>query len=566
MGAVEQAVIPRTSANSRRDRAWTAAALVYAVAALALCYAAEPLDHGYTRYATVAFEMLHGGDWVAPRLDGRLYVDKPPLSMWAIAAAMALSNSTASFTQHAPNLVALLLSVLFLKRLGARIFGRGDAGWIAAGIYLSALLPYAMLRDKRIDPLFTALLIGAFDFLHAALASRPGVRERIGPWLGAGALLAAATLTKGPLAIAFFVAIAVATAAWTRRLRTLASWGALAGAALCLAIIALWPLAMWHDGGLAAWMQRLAERDLVSRFAGPLHYVWNLPLRLAPWALLLPALAIALRPLLRAETGAALRFPVTWFGVVFVLLHVTSAKHNRYLLPALPAAALLFVALWITPATGATAQLPAQARRLRDGALAIVFGLGALAGIALPIVPVWLPEARALWPALAIGGALAAIGAGVAWRRMRAGADAVAVLARALVVVLVLEASFDLLRSARHLANGDLPAAQIALAEVRAGKPTLMWQLRGDSRNALLLATRAALVQGNDADDARRFADSHAAGFVVARPRDFEALRAEPGLVVGAPTPLRLAKKDLVVATLRSAPADAAAPATAPQP
>lgn len=566
MGTVGQVAIGNAASNPRSDRAWIAAALLYAVAALALCYAAEPLDHGYTRYATVAFEMLHRGDWVAPRLDGRLYVDKPPLAMWAIAAAMALSNSTASFTQHAPNLVALLLSVLFLQRLGARIFGRRDAGWIAAGIYLSALLPYAMLRDKRIDPLFTALLIGALDFLHAALASRPGPGARFGRWLGAGALLAAATLTKGPLAIAFFIAIAVATAAWTRNLRTLASRDAFAGAALCLAIIALWPLAMWHDGGLAAWLHRLAERDLVSRFAGPLHYVWNLPLRLAPWALLLPALAVALRPLLRAETGAALRFPVTWFGVVFALLHVTSAKHTRYLLPALPAAALLFVALWIAPRTGAAAALPANVRRLRDGGIAFLLALGVVAGIAMPIVPVWLPEARTLWPALAIGGALAAIGAGVTLRRMRAGADAVAVLARALVVVLVLEASFDLFRAARHLANGDLPAAQIALTEVRAGKPTLMWQLRGDTRNAVLLATRASLVQGNSADDARRFAAASAEGFVVARPRDFDALRAEPGLIVGAPTPLRLAKKDLVVATLRAATADGAAAASAPQP
>jgi 4-amino-4-deoxy-L-arabinose transferase-like glycosyltransferase len=566
MGAVEQAVIPRTPSNPLRDRVWIAAALLYAVAALALCYAAEPLDHGYTRYATVAFEMLHSGDWVAPRLDGRLYVDKPPLAMWTIASAMALANSTASVTQHAPNLVALLLSVLFLQRLGVRIFGRRDAGWIAAGLYLSALLPYAMLRDKRIDPLFTALLIGALDFLHAALASRPGSRARLGRWLGAGALLAAATLTKGPLAIAFFVAIAVASAAWTRRLSALATRDALAAAALCLAIIALWPLAMWHDGGLAAWLHRLAERDLVSRFAGPLHYVWNLPLRLAPWALLLPALALALGPLLRTETGAALRFPVTWFGVVLALLHVTSAKHTRYLLPALPAAALLFVALWITPATGAAAALPAHVRRLRDGGLAVLLALALLAGIAMPIVPLWIPEARMLWPALAIGAALAATGAGVALRRMRAGADAVAVLARALVVVLVLEASFDLLRSARHLGNVDLPAAQIALAEVRAGKPTLMWQLRGDTRNAVLLATRASLVQGDTTEDARRFAATHAAGFVVARPRDFEALRAEPGLVVGKPTPLRLAKKDLVVATLRSAAPDAAVPAPAPQP
>jgi 4-amino-4-deoxy-L-arabinose transferase-like glycosyltransferase len=465
---------------------------------------------------------------------------------------MTLANSTASFTQQAPNIVALLLSVLFLQRLGARIFGRADAGWLAAGLYVSALLPFTLLRDKRIDPLFTAFLLGAFDFLHAALGSPQRSRARLGNWLGAALLLAAATLTKGPLALIFFVTTAIATAAWTRRLRELASRDVLAATTLYCGLVALWPLAMIHDGGFAAWSERLAERDLVSRFAGPLHYIVKLPLRLAPWALLLPAFALALRRLLRGEAGAALRFPVTWFGVVFVLLHVTSAKHSRYLLPAFPAALLLCVALWITPETGAAAALSPRARKLRDGALILVLALGALAGVAAPLVPLWVPDARNLWPALALGGALAATGAIAALRRMRAGADPIAVLVRAIVVILVIEAGVDLQRSARYLATDDLPAASIALADVASGTPTLLLQLHGDTRNAMLLTTRRPFVLGKSNEDARRFARANAAGIVVAQPEALAALRAEPDLAVGEATPLRLAGRQLALATIRA--------------
>ncbi len=562
MGAVGRSAFETLDSQPRRDLvtgAWVVLSLGFAVAAFALRIFAEPLDHGYTRYATIAFEMVRGGDWIAPHLDGRLYVDKPPLTMWLIAAAMALTNSTAGFTQHVPDVVALLLSVLFLRRLGARIFGRVDARWLAAGLYVSALLPFEMLREKRIDPLFTALLIGAFDCLHAALAARERSRARLWHWLGAAAWLAAATMTKGPLALVFFVAIALAAAASLRRLGTLAAKDVLAAAALYGALVALWPLAMVHDGGFDAWRAALAARDLVSRFAGPLHYIATLPLRLLPWSLLLPALAFVLRGLLRAESGAALRFPVTWFSVVFVLLHLSSAKHTRYLLPAIPAALVLCVALWIEPATGAAAALPPRARQLRDGALMLLLAFAALAGVALPLVPLWLPAARSLWPALALGAALAMIGCVGALRRLYAGSDSMSVIARTLVVILLLEAGFDLLRSAAFLANPDLPAARSTLTDVTAGRPALLWQLRGDTRNAMLLTTRRALELGTTLEDARRFARTNGDGVVVARPEALVALRAEPDLAIGEAKPLRLAKKDLVVATIgRAAPNDAA--------
>jgi 4-amino-4-deoxy-L-arabinose transferase-like glycosyltransferase len=569
--------IERPGSGSRRDvaaRTWLVASLGFAVAALALRLWVEPLDHGYTRYATIAFEMVRSGDWIAPHLDGRLYVDKPPLAIWLIALSMALANTTASFTQHAPNVAALLLSVLFLRRLGARLFGRTDAGWLAAGLYVSTQLPSALLRDKRIDPLFSAFLLGAFDFFHAALTAHAPSRARLGNWLGAGVFLAAATLTKGPLALVFFVAVALADAAWTGRLRALATRDVLAAAALWLALVALWPLAMLHDVGWAAWGQRFSERDLVTRFAGPLHYIANLPLRLAPWTLVLPALALALRPLLRGAGGAALRLPMSWFGVVFVLLHVTSAKHSRYLLPAFPAASLLCLALWIEPPAGVAAVLAPRVRNLRDAALRFLLGLGVLAGVVAPFVPIWVSAARSVWSGLALGGALAAIGSIGALRRLRSDANATAVLARAVVVILVVEAGFDLLRSGDFLANDDLAAANVALAEVAAGTPTLLLQLGGDEHNAMLLATRRHFASGDSSEDARRFASASPGSLIVTRPETLAALRAEADLSVGEPVSLRLAGTQLVLASLRPnaiaplpvAPSSAAPERIAPPP
>lgn len=528
------------------------AAIGFALAVLLLRFAAEPTDHGYTRYATIAYEMLRSGDWIAPHLDGRLYVDKPPIAIWLIALPMGLLNTTASLTHHAPDLVALALSVLFLRRLGARIFGRSDAGWLAAGLYVATLLPYALLREKRIDPLFAALLLGAFDYLHAALSLHAPSRARLVNWLAAAALLAAATITKGPLAFVFFAAIALAYAAFAGRLRDLATREVLLAALLYLVLVAAWPLAMVGDIGFDAWRARIGERKMVSRFAGPLHYVTQLPLRLAPWLLLLPALALSWRSLVRGATGAALRLPVAWFGVVFVLLHVTSAKHARYLLPAFPAIALLLLALWIEPGTGQPARLASRAQRWRDGGVAIALALAALVALAMPLVPLFEAETRSFWPMLLVAGALTLWVSISGLRLLRSGGDSIAVLARTVVAIVLVEAGFDLLRAADFLTDDGYARTRVVLAEV--GTPeTPLFTLNGGGnvRNALLLATGRSIADGRDANDARRFVQQSGGGLVVTQPEILEALRSEPGLTVGAATPVRVAGRTLVLAPLR---------------
>ena len=39
------------------------------------------------RYAQIALEMVHTGDWLVPRLHGEPYLDKPPLLYWLTAAS-----------------------------------------------------------------------------------------------------------------------------------------------------------------------------------------------------------------------------------------------------------------------------------------------------------------------------------------------------------------------------------------------------------------------------------------------------------------------------------------------
>ncbi|MCK7479077.1 MAG: hypothetical protein M0C28_18230 [Candidatus Moduliflexus flocculans] len=232
--------------------------------------------------------------------------------------------------------------------------------------------------------------------LHLAWTAAEGPAgrgARLRGRIAAGAWLAAATLTKGPLALAFFAASALGLAVWERRLRDLARPEVILGGVVCLALSAIWPVWLVQRLGLDETLAALRAVDLTTREGGPLHYLLNLPLQLLPWTIFVPALALHLRGTLSGPSRAAVRFLVAGLLGVFVLLHLSETKHSRYLLPAFPPLCLLLGTLWFEPSpTGEPARLPPpRIARWRDGAVQAalwVFLVAGVAGLAaLPFVP-----------------------------------------------------------------------------------------------------------------------------------------------------------------------------------
>jgi 4-amino-4-deoxy-L-arabinose transferase-like glycosyltransferase len=245
---------------------------------------AEPFDHGYTRYASIAAEMIRSGDWIVQRHDGQLYLDKPPLQMWLIAVAMRLGGS-AGVGPARPERDRLA------GRAGLHVLVRAALVRRAARRSLRALLPgrgfVFLVREKRIDPLFSGCLTGSFYFAYRFLVDADSRRALV-PALATSVLLLA-TLTKGPLALLFFTLVAGSFAAWTGRLRRLASLESLAAGALLLGLVAVWPIGVVRELGLAQALAALRATELTTRTGGPLYYLKELPLRFLPWSLLLPA-------------------------------------------------------------------------------------------------------------------------------------------------------------------------------------------------------------------------------------------------------------------------------------
>ena len=174
--------------------------------------ASRPLfnpDEG--RYAEIPREMLSGGDWVIPHLNGLDYIEKPPLQYWATAVTYRLLG-VSEFSARLYTALTALAAVAVIGFLGKRLWGNG-AGWRAAavlsGMFMFVVLGQLMTLDMSLTFWMTASLAG---FL---LAQRAPSAERgwmLFAWLAA----ALGVLTKGLVAAAIPTAVLVIYSLWMR--------------------------------------------------------------------------------------------------------------------------------------------------------------------------------------------------------------------------------------------------------------------------------------------------------------------------------------------------------------
>jgi 4-amino-4-deoxy-L-arabinose transferase-like glycosyltransferase len=328
------------------------------------------------REAGITLAMARTGDYVVPRLNGRPFLEKPPLFHAAGAVVLKATGSRSPFAVRLPAAlfsVATLGAVYLLgRRLGGARIGALAVLALAttAGFHAAA---HRAVTDNAVPPFV------AVAFLGVALLLDGGPRGTAFALLGAGSGFA--FLAKGAVGPALVVAGGGAALAWAGRLRLLLDRRALLGLGLALLPAAAWLGALAAAEGAGALRTVLVDNNwgrATSAAADHANPPWYYATR-AP-ALLLPWLPLAVLGAVRAfrERGPW-RVPLAWLGGGLLLLSLASAKRPVYLLPLLPAAALLaakgFAALFLE----SPAPRGAGAWRALVGAAAV---LGVAAGSA----------------------------------------------------------------------------------------------------------------------------------------------------------------------------------------
>jgi len=297
------------------------------------------------RYAEIPREMLLRGDWVTPHLNYVKYFEKPPLMYWLVAATFAAAGFS-EFAARAWPVVFGLSSIAMVFVLGRAMWNR-EAGALAAALLATFPLHFGMSQILTLDMPLSAMLTLASGSFWLAYA-RP--RQRRGWVLVFYAMLAAALLTKGPVALVLTGGIIAAFIA-VRREWSIVRWLLSPSGILLFLAIAL----PWHF--LVA--QRNPEffdfyivDQHFNRYLRPQEHrepIWFfVPVVLggaAPWSLLPLAaprlMAAKIRALLAGRVGAGTLFCVLWAAVVFTFFSLSGSKLATYIIPLFPPLALL---------------------------------------------------------------------------------------------------------------------------------------------------------------------------------------------------------------------------------
>ena len=310
-------------------------------------------DPGEGQHAEIAREAWMGGNWLALRLNGVRYLDKPPL-LYAIAASGFRLWGPGESAARLGALLGAVAAVAGTALLGARLLGA--AGGLAAGAALLGCALFAAFgRYVRPETLFVAAIQWGFTGLLLASAR--------GKVLG-GAALGLAALAKDPLGLVGPIAAIGLARRFAGRLRPVSSWLPRGALALALLLGLGWyalaaaasPGFVWYtvvDNHLlnAARLRQFPDEDV------PLSGLEFLTVSLMgafPWAIAAGGALVDLcrRRAWRDPAETAWVALALWALGVIGVFAVLPFKLPHYGLPAYPAIALLAARWWMDAARG----------------------------------------------------------------------------------------------------------------------------------------------------------------------------------------------------------------------
>jgi len=312
----------------------------YGIAQFGLIGADEP------RYAQVAREMLQRGDWITPTLGGRAWLEKPPLYYWQamlVYRALGVSDAAARIPS-AIDAVALVAAVYFFFRR----FRRGvevDAALITASCAGIVGYSRAASMDMGLTSCFAIAMLAWWAWHES------GKRIYLTAFY---VFIALGTLAKGPVAPLLAAIVILLFAAAVGDWKALGATISIPGVFLFCVVALPWYIAVQLRN--PQFFREFILQHNFARFSTNLYhhpepfwyYVPVLLLAMVPWTVFVIVAVVESLRIWWTERGfgfdAALQFRVfasCWLILPLVFFSISRSKLPGYILPALPAGAIL---------------------------------------------------------------------------------------------------------------------------------------------------------------------------------------------------------------------------------
>ncbi len=363
--------------------------------------------------AQIARNMLSSGDWVTARLDGVVYLEKPPLIYWMVAVCFKVFGAHDWIARIPVALSAVGLCWL-TAAFGAWAFGR-RAGFYA-GLCMSTCIGLWLFTRILLPDVMLTLTIALVMWSFLRVLDEEERHPRA--WAAAlAASLGVGLLLKSLIGIVFPIAAILVYLVCTRQLFSAYVWKRVrpfSGLAIMLLIAAPWHiLATLHNppyfsftmksipGEYHGFLWFFFMNEQLLRFLNlryprdydtvPRVWFWLFNLVwLFPWSVYLPsAVRLSYRPIDRQ--GRTRLLALCWIGFVMVFF-TFSTTQEYYSMPIYPAMALLI---------GSGMVLDGKLVRGGTRLLTAIFAVAAAAAIAILIAVRHVPAPGDISQALA---------------------------------------------------------------------------------------------------------------------------------------------------------------------
>jgi len=301
------------------------------------------------RVAEIAREFFDEGSSLAvPRLNGDVFMEKPPLYFWCVALSYKIFGGHSASAARIPSVLFGLGTLAYTFLLCRRMFGRNAAIWSCMILSLSAEFFY-IHHKSIVDTALVFFVTGAVYWLYRALTAES---EKSGGYYTICYLFASgAFFAKGFLGIAFPAFLFLCWIFWRK------DWQEIKRARLWIGLIivgtgiSLWFWFLWKEGSWEYISTFLIHNNLQrivpgvgAQYSGghvkPFYYYLNVFWRaFAPWSILVPAVFFyAFRKGFQDKNRL---FLVLWFASGLLMLSLAGTKRTIYLVPLLPSISIL---------------------------------------------------------------------------------------------------------------------------------------------------------------------------------------------------------------------------------
>ena len=360
-----------------------------------------------------AREMLQEGNWIVPTCNGLPRLQKTPLSYWLVAGIAAITGSVNEVTARMPSVIFAVLSVVAMiyyvnQWLSFRIAIMSSLVWATSLGYIR----YS--HNARPEMVLTFFITLCFFSFYSAINAKTRKKQIIQAmifWVSFGL----GNIAKGPAPLPLVMVPLFFYVLVFRQWKVIPKLLPIVGVIILLAIALPWPIAVAYKMN---WDMSLWKHEFVDRFFGTYasgdkkwyYYLLRMFQFSAPWSAFLAAALPAPFYKVWGKKRPTMFFLWLWFIADLAFLTLNGGKRQHYIMPIMPAMAILIGILFEDMAFTQKAYSKIFAKKFLTGHLFVLI----IGAIALPVYfakinTQFLPQAAVLGATIAVVAALIAI-------------------------------------------------------------------------------------------------------------------------------------------------------------